>query len=498
MGRHEEIVKEISRVVSQFHKLNQPFRIFHGSTNSTRPRPGGVKQNFVDISALNNVLRVDRVTKTAAVEPNVPMDRLVEATLKHGLVPPVVMEFPGITAGGGYAGTSGESSSFRHGFFDRTIDSVEMVLANGQVVKASDAEKQDLFRGAAGAVGSLGITTLIELKLVEAKKFVKVTYERKSSIRDAVQALERDSAAPETAPFEYIDGIQFSPDHGVVIKGELTDELPTGVKPQTFSNPWDPWFYLHVQAITKKQDVVTEYVPLAEYLFRYDRGGFWVGASAFKYFCLVPFNRFTRWFLDDFLHTRMLYKALHASGESSRYIVQDLALPYETAEEFIDYTTKEFNIWPLWYCPLKQSPTPTMHPHNVDTKYSGRLLNIGLWGFGPSRPAEFIAKNRDLETKLNDLGGMKWLYAHTYYPEDDFWARFDRKWYEQLREKYAATGLPSVWHKVRVVTGNKNNDNFWFHRLVRYWPIGGLWGIWQSISSKEYLKHRQATWRTRK
>ncbi|TGO44708.1 hypothetical protein BCON_0472g00040 [Botryotinia convoluta] len=27
----------------------------------------------------------------ALVEPNVPMDRLIEATLKHGLIPPVVM-----------------------------------------------------------------------------------------------------------------------------------------------------------------------------------------------------------------------------------------------------------------------------------------------------------------------------------------------------------------------------------------------------------------------
>lgn len=50
-----------------------------------------------------------------------PMDRLVEETLKYGLIPPVVMEFPGITAGGGYSGTSGESSSFKHGFFDRTL-----------------------------------------------------------------------------------------------------------------------------------------------------------------------------------------------------------------------------------------------------------------------------------------------------------------------------------------------------------------------------------------
>jgi FAD/FMN-containing dehydrogenase len=68
---------------------------------------------MVDISILSNVLQVDAENYVALVEPNVPMDRLVEATLAHGLVPPVVMEFPGITAGGGFSGTSGESSSFR-------------------------------------------------------------------------------------------------------------------------------------------------------------------------------------------------------------------------------------------------------------------------------------------------------------------------------------------------------------------------------------------------
>jgi len=49
------------------------------------------------------------------------MDQLVKATLAYGFAPPVVMEFPGITAGGGFSGTSGESSSFRHGFFDKTV-----------------------------------------------------------------------------------------------------------------------------------------------------------------------------------------------------------------------------------------------------------------------------------------------------------------------------------------------------------------------------------------
>ena len=79
------------------------------------------------------------------------MDRLVEETIRYGLVPPVVMEFPDITAGGGYAGTSGESSSFKHGFFNQTINHTEMLLANGDVVRCSENESPDFFHGAAGA-----------------------------------------------------------------------------------------------------------------------------------------------------------------------------------------------------------------------------------------------------------------------------------------------------------------------------------------------------------
>lgn len=46
-----------------------------------------------------------------------------------------------------------------------------------------------------------------------------------------------------------------------------------------------------------------------------------MGDSAFRY-TMVPNTKSTRWFLDDFLHTRMLYRALHASGQSRNYVVQ--------------------------------------------------------------------------------------------------------------------------------------------------------------------------------
>ncbi|CAG8975121.1 hypothetical protein HYALB_00004419 [Hymenoscyphus albidus] len=488
---HEKAVEKIAQSVRGFFEKGEKFRIFHGSTNSTRST---LKRNLVDTSNLSNVLEVDIKRKTCLVQPNVPMDRLVEATLKHGLVPPVVMEFPGITVGGGYSGTSGESSSFKHGFFDRTINRVEMVLADGKVTNLSPTEKSDLFNGAAGAVGTFGVTTLVELQLHDAKKYVETTYHPVSSMTEATKKLKEATSSPG---LDYVDGIMYSKTHGAIITGRLTDEK-YGLKVQRFSGAWDPWFYLHVKDQIKNNKPVTEAIPLAEYLFRYDRGGFWVGASAFEYF-KFPFNRFTRWFLDDFIHTRMMYSALHASGQSKKYVVQDLALPYSTAEKFVDYTDETFGIYPLWLCPLKQNPLPTMHPHYAATEKDGKtlqqMLNIGLWGTGPENHEEFVRKNRDLERKLKELGGMKWFYAHTYYTENEFWELFDRSWYEKLRAKYNATPLPNVYEKVKVDVeaekAEKAATSFW--RTA--WPFAGFYGIKKAIESRSYIAARGSVWK---
>ncbi|OJD33751.1 fad binding domain-containing protein [Diplodia corticola] len=509
---HAKAVANISAAVRAFHDRGEKFRISHGSTNSTRQSATRRKTNFIDTSGLSHVLKVDVEARTALVQPNVPMDRLAEETMKHGLIPPVIMEFPGITVGGGYSGTSGESSSFKYGYFDRTINWVEMVLANGQVVRCSRTELPDLFHGAAGAVGTFGVTTLVELQLKPAKKFVETTYHPVSSVAEAVSLSEQLIAQPDT--HDYVDGILFSKTSGVIITGRATDTPAPTAPIQTFSAPRDPWFYLHAQDRIKAGRAATDAVPLAEYLFRYDRGGFWVGRSAFEYFHF-PFTAATRALLDDFLHTRMLYAALHASGQSRRYVVQDLALPFSTAERFIDYTAATFDIWPLWLCPLRQSDGNTMHPHNatdleeVPDVESGTtrtrrrpLLNVGLWGWAPRHaqndPDAFAALNRDLEATLRELGGMKWLYAHTYYTEDEFWRTYkNRDWYEALRRKYGAEGLPSVYEKVRVDVGEEKRlraEAGWARRLLDVWPVGGVYAIRRAIKSGLYWRHRDAVW----
>lgn len=99
MDKHREAVAQIAADVRGFYDRKESFRIYHGATNSTRLSKYQMG-HVVDTSGLNSVLKLDQKARTALVEPNVPMDHLVECTMKYGLIPPVVMEFPGITVGG--------------------------------------------------------------------------------------------------------------------------------------------------------------------------------------------------------------------------------------------------------------------------------------------------------------------------------------------------------------------------------------------------------------
>jgi delta24-sterol reductase len=493
MNAHDEAVELIAIKTREYFERKQPYRIYHGSTNSTRHSQLR-RDQCIDTSKLKRVLSVNTETKTALVEPNVPMDSLVESTLQHGLIPPVVMEFPGITVGGGFSGTSGESSSFRYGFFDRTVNWVEMVLANGKKVIASRTQLPDLFYGAASSFGTLGIVTLVELQLVESKPFVELAYHPVNSVPEALQKI--DEATKDTT-IDYLDGILFSKDHGVICTGRLSDHS-TSSRIQRFTRATDPWFYIHCQGLYNKSSApVTEAIPIVDYLFRYDRGAFWTGAYAYRYF-LTPFNRLTRWALDYFMHTRVMYHALHRSGLADEFIIQDVAIPYPSAEEFVNYLDRAFTHYPLWLCPLKQTGKSSNSTYGLTAEKPApnapeMLLNFGVWGPGPRGRRAFIEANRSLEQKVDSLGGKKWLYAQTYYTEEEFWNIYDRKEYDALRQKYHATHLPSLYDKVKVdfAAEERSMNASWKIWLLAFfwsiWPLSGLYGVLSALLGGNYL-----------
>lgn len=432
MEGHNARVSDLADRVKGFYDKRIPFRLYHGNTNSTRPSVRSLASSL-DVSHMDHVISINLQNGTCLVEPNVAMDDLVDATLKHDLVPPVVPEFPKITVGGAFAGTAGESSSFRHGFFDAIVNWCVVILADGEIVKASKTENADLFEGMKGTFGTLGVGVLFEVRLVQATKFIELSYYAVSGSISQAKELIEDACLKPKGQVDFVDGIMFSKSNGIVITGRLANSNEDGLPVVTFHKAWDQWYYLHAKKILERglhasapsdeksfsSSRYRELVPLRSYLFRYDRGAFWCGAYAYEYF-LTPFNRLTRYMLDWFLHTKTMYHALHRSGIGELFIIQDMALPWLNIDTFFDWLDEKFKVYPQWLCPLfADGAGGGLNPHHaLQSDLNGRaglILNIGVWGPCPGN--NIVATNREIEQKLHQLNGMKWLYAQTFYSE---------------------------------------------------------------------------------
>lgn len=411
-----------------------------------------------------------------------------------------------ITVGGAYAGTAGESSSFKYGLFDSIISSVELVLADGTVTTASESENKDLLYGSAGACGTTGVITLLEVELIDSTPFVELEYHHVSSMSEASKIINDGFSNP--SGLDFLDGILFSPDSGVMMLGNLTNSADSSLPIRRFTRARDQHFYRHAEKLLAYQThrfPLKEIVPIVDYLFRYNRGCFWGAKFAFEYF-KVPFNRVTRFFLDPFMQASVMFHALHESGLANQGMIQDVSFPLESTAAFVDYVCEEFDSYPLWLCPLR--PTSFEKINTAGRSFGigrkaaidSRFCNVGVWCMVPKMSeAAFVRLNRDFERKVHELDGIKALYAHTYYAEDEFWDVYDKEAYEKLRWKYNANTLPTVFDKVKVKPRQIVQTDFAKQRLPErliatlramlwdIWPFSGLYGVWRTIVARDYL-----------
>lgn len=437
---HNTKIENLQRSVRQFYDAKTQVKIYHGSTNSTRTLDFD-KNKMVDVSDFDEIIEINTTKLYAVVEANVPLDKLVDATLKFGLIPLVVSEFPGITVGGAVQGGAGESSSFKWGCMHETCLEYEVVTASGKVYKATADHNADLFYGMPCSYGSLTILTTITLRLIPATANVKLDYTRVSSHAEALAMIE---AKTKTA-LEFIDAIMFAPDKGVVMVGSFTNDarLPRA----TFRKPTDEWFYLHAEQVIDSRPIYHEAIPIKDYLFRYDRGAFWVGKQGFRLFH-VPFNRLTRLWFASLMKTRVLYRFLHGAQLAQQFVIQDVCLPYDGVLPFLSYLDDHFGVYPLWLCPLKPDARHALAPNCLD---SSLVVNVGVWGELRHDNQDFVYKNRQIEQTIAALGGRKVLYAQTYYAPQEFWRSYNKKSYDKLRNSYqAATIFPDIYAKIVV------------------------------------------------
>ena len=173
----------------------------------------------IDVSPLNQVLCIDTARRLATAEGQVTLGQLTRATLAEGLLPAVVPEFRQFTVSGLINGEGIQSSSHRYGTFTRTLESVELLLADGSVANVSATSHPTLFAALPESLGTLGIVTAATIRLVPAGPFVKITSQKFSTLREYLAAF---SDTLGTCAFH--EGVIFGPRHYVLITGDFVND----------------------------------------------------------------------------------------------------------------------------------------------------------------------------------------------------------------------------------------------------------------------------------
>ena len=441
---HNAQIQEISKQIATYFAGSRVkrLRFHHGSTVQLKRRKS--EEYFsVDISLLNDILEINEEEHYALVEPNVTLDRLISQTLEAGLVPPVVPELPGITCGGAVIGGAGESSSYKVGLFDDNCFEYEIVLGNGEVITASNTHNSDLFYALPWSYGTLGLLSLIKMKLVPARPYVHLRYCSFETYDDAISCMKQESHKGEHT---FIDGIVYSQTKTVVMLGTFSDNI--GLPIQTFSRPHDPWFYEHAHEVTRHTAHYEELIPITDYLFRYNRNGFWMGKVFFE-FLHIPYTKLTRKLFSPYLNARALFDAVQKLNLTRSFFIHDYVTDFDAAADLIAYADRIVGIYPIWLCPIRTfHVTEKISPTNVSRE--GIVLDIGIYGRSKKYTADKLGTNNKIERYATAHKSMKVLYSEVFYPEDEFWTLYDKAAYTSIRRKYHAEEVfPDLWHKVR-------------------------------------------------
>lgn len=440
MATHKKKVKKIALQIKTLRKENnkKTIRFTHGSTNSTRVQDKSAS-HIIDISNLDEIISIDKKNKTAVVEPNVPMDKLVDYCLQFGLLPKVVMEFPGITCGGAVNGAALEASSFKYGQFNDICKEYEVILGNGEIHTVNSKKNSDLFYALSGSYGSIALLTLITIELVSAKEYVSVTF----TPVDTPEITQTLSKTVKT-DVDYVEGIILNEKASMLITGKLSNHTTLPVK--TFSKASDDWFITYVN--NKKNTTSNFLVPIKDYLFRYNRGAFWMGQHAFNLYYL-PNNKVTRFMLNPFMNTRTMYQGLHDTNIAQTLFIQDFYVPLSQSNSFIQTSIDTVQIFPIWLCPVKPTRNnQKLSPHYLSEKM---LIDVGIWGPLPKTIVDSKKINILFEKLLKKVKGRKMFYAEAFYTEKEFWNIYDKKWYFAIRKKYMAENtFPTIFEKVTV------------------------------------------------
>lgn len=412
-------------LIADFLELNQApggaVGLKKDTSNLFRDR-SSAKTKHLDVRGFNQVIKVNRQAMTVEVEGMTTFEELVDATLAHGLAPLVVPELKTITIGGGVSGLAIESSSFKYGLVHESVQEMEVLLANGEVVVCRpDNEYSDLFFGLPNSYGTLGYILKITTKLRRVKPYVRLQHVRFDNPKTYFKELNDIAATKiyEGRAVDFIDGTIFSPREMYITLGFDSDEAPY-TSDYTGKN-------IYYKSIRKRSE---DYLSIYDYIWRWDTDWFWCSRIIKADKPLIrrllgkkrlgsrTYSKMMR--LENRYHIAERIGRLQRGYSPGESIIQDIEVPISSAERFFNFFQKSIGISPIWVCPTK-AVTGTwpylLYPMDPTSLY----VNFGFWdSVQTTKDPNQGYYNKLIEKTVEKLGGMKSLYSTSFYERKRF------------------------------------------------------------------------------
>jgi FAD/FMN-containing dehydrogenase len=381
----------------------------------------------VDASALNNLLEIDAANSRCIAEPGITFEALIQQTIPQGFLPAVVPELKGITTGGAVAGCSVESMSYRYGGFHDSCESYELIDGTGEVRRLSKADDDPfLFEMIHASYGTLGVLSEITFKLVPAKPFVHMTYERFDSPERFFEELVR---LCDTGDHDFIDAIAHGPNDFVLVLGDFEDAAP-------YTSDYTRSHAFYRSTAERDEDHLTTF----DYCFRYDTDAHWMTNTVPPLKWPWVRSLVGRWFLGSTNLIKWSNRLAPMMKLKKRpEVVADVFIPARRFLDFCKVYENDFNFYPLWIVPYRVPGTyPWLTPDYFAWMGDELFIDCAVYGMRNNGPAD---KSHELEQATYDLDGMKALIGRNHYTRERFWEIYNKQNYDTAKAALDPNGV---------------------------------------------------------
>ena len=119
---------------------------------------------FIDMREMNDVLELDVARRTIRVEAGITWRNIQEAIDPHDLSVQIMQSYANFTVGGSLS-VNAHGRYVNQGPVVHSVRSIILVTASGQKIHASRSVRPEVFYGAIGGYGGLGVIAEVELNL---------------------------------------------------------------------------------------------------------------------------------------------------------------------------------------------------------------------------------------------------------------------------------------------------------------------------------------------